>query len=169
MIEFKATVMKFGKMGDKTGWTYIDIPLDLAEELMPNTRKAFRVKGTLDDYTFNGVSLVPIGQGNYIMAINAAMRKAIKKQQGDQLAVRLEVDNAEMTLSEELMECLENDPIAKSYFFTLPKGHQRYFSYWIESAKTTDTKAKRITQAIVALSKHIGYPEMIRANKKQVE
>lgn len=169
MVEFKATVKRFGKMGEKTGWTYIDIPLDIAEQLNPNNRKAFRVKGSLDAYSYNGVNLVPIGEGNYILALNATMRKAIKKQQGDLVLVKMEVDKAEVKLSEDFMECLEDDVDAKTYFLSLPKGHQRYFSNWIESAKTEATKAKRIAQAIVALSKHMGYPEMIRSNKKQID
>ncbi|HEX8548518.1 MAG TPA: YdeI/OmpD-associated family protein [Cytophagaceae bacterium] len=169
MIEFKETVKKFGIMGEKTGWTYIDIPLDLAEQLMPNTRKAFRVKGKIDDHSFSGVSLVPIGEGNYILAINATMRKAIKKQQGDKVLVKMELDLAEMTLSTDLLECLENDQEAKEYFFSLTKGHQRYFSNWIESAKTISTKTKRIAQSLNALSYHLSYSEMIRSNKKKTE
>jgi uncharacterized protein YdeI (YjbR/CyaY-like superfamily) len=60
---------------------------------------------------------------------------------------------------------LKEDLDAFSYFKTLPKSHQQYFSKWIESAKTSQTKTKRIVLAITALSKKQGFGEMIRANK----
>jgi hypothetical protein len=40
-----------------------------------------------------------------------------------------------------------------------------YFSKWIEEAKTSQTKTKRIAMAVTALGLGQGYPEMIRANK----
>ncbi|HQV55523.1 MAG TPA: YdeI/OmpD-associated family protein, partial [Chitinophagaceae bacterium] len=45
-------------------------------------------------------------------------------------------------------------------------SHQKYFSKWIDAAKTEPTKVKRITMAVNALAKKVGYPEMIRAAKK---
>ncbi len=65
------------------------------------------------------------------------------------------------------MACLEDDPNALDFFSQLTKGHQVYFSNWIESAKTVETKTKRITQAVTGLSMGMGYPEMIRYFKKQ--
>jgi len=65
--------------------------------------------------------------------------------------------------------CLNDEPKALAYFNTLPKGHQNYFSKWIEAAKTIETKTKRITMAVIALAKQMGYPEMIRANKAASE
>jgi hypothetical protein len=45
MIKFTATLLKFDKQGEKTGWTYIEIPADLAQKLKPGNKKIFRVKG----------------------------------------------------------------------------------------------------------------------------
>ncbi|MBN8785519.1 MAG: YdeI/OmpD-associated family protein, partial [Terrimonas sp.] len=44
---------------------------------------------------------------------------------------------------------------------------QNYFSKWIESAKTEATRAKRIAMTVSATAKKWGYPEMIRAAKKE--
>ena len=70
---------KFGKQGEKTGWTYIEIPADLAQKLKPGNKKEFKVKGKLDKYVITRVSLLPMGSGIFIMALNAEMRKAIGK------------------------------------------------------------------------------------------
>ncbi|MCH5715098.1 DUF1905 domain-containing protein [Niabella hibiscisoli] len=81
-IHFTAALQKFAENGDKTGWTYIEIPAELAEQLKAGSKKAFRVKGTLDQHPVSGVTLLPAGGGNYIMAVNASMRKGIAKRQG---------------------------------------------------------------------------------------
>jgi uncharacterized protein YdeI (YjbR/CyaY-like superfamily) len=66
-----------------------------------------------------------------------------------------------------MIACLKDDPPAYSHFKTLTKGHQQYFSKWIESAKTSSTKAKRIVMAVTALAKQQGFPEMLRENKNR--
>jgi len=35
-----------------------------------DTKKAFRVKGKLDAYEYKAVSLIPMGEGDFIMAVN---------------------------------------------------------------------------------------------------
>lgn len=168
MIEFKALIERFGKKGEKTGWTYVEVSQEQAEELLPGNKKSFRVKGKLDQYSFEWLALIPMGEGCFILPLNAEIRKAIQKGQGDLLHISMEPDGKEKPLSPEFLVCLEDDPAAKSFFETLPKGHQRYFSNWIESAKTEPTKAGRITQAVIALGMGLGYPEMIRMNKKNI-
>jgi len=169
MIVFTATLQKFHDQGEKTGWTYIDVPHDLADQINPGVKKSFRVKGKLDDYSFEGAALTPMGEGNFILAINAAMRKAIMKERGEEVVVQMEKDTIEKPLSGELLICLEDEPEALEFFNSLPKGHQRYFSNWIESAKTIETKAKRIAQTVNALATKLGFGEMIRMNKKKLD
>ena len=162
MIEFVATIKKFGSQGEKTGWTYIEIPEDLAQKLKPGNKRSFRVKGKLDSYRIEGIALIPMGSGNFIMALNADMRKSIAKRQGSMLKVQLSEDNKGFVFNKDFMDCLNDEPNAKKFFQTLPGSHQRYFSKWIDSAKTEPTKVKRITMAVNALSKQLGYAEMLR-------
>jgi len=169
MVTFTTLIQQFAEQGEKTGWTYIEVPAAIAEQLMPNHKKGFRVKGKLDAYTFSGIALLPMGEGNFIMALKADIRKQIKKRKGDSLKVQLAVDEKPYELCAEFVECLNDEPKAMAYFNTLPRGHQNYFSKWIESAKTVETKSKRIAQAVTALAKKMGYPEMVRFHKEQQE
>ncbi len=169
MVTFTTTIQQFDEQGEKTGWTYIEVPAAIAEQLMPNHKKGFRVKGKLDTYAFSGIALLPMGEGNFIMALKADIRKVIKKRKGDTLKVQLAVDEKPYELCAELVECLNDEPRAIQFFNTLPRGHQNYFSKWIESAKTVETKSKRIAQAVSALAKQMGYSEMIRFQKEQKE
>jgi len=167
MIKFKTTIVKFGAQGEKTGWTYIIIPADVAEKLCPGNRKGFRTKGKLDNYSFSGKSLIPLGKGEFIFTIDAKIRKAIGKRAGAMVNVQIAFDKSEYQMSAEFMDCLKEEPEALEYFNTLTASHQRYFSKWIESAKTEETKAKRIAKSINAFLRKQGFPEMLRWNKKQ--
>lgn len=166
MIEFTATLKQFAEQGEKTGWTYIEIPADLAQDLKPGNKKSFRVKGKLDQYKIAGIALLPMGSGAFIMAVNATMRKGIGKKKGAMVKVLLTEDKKEFQFNADFMECMADEPTAKEFFSSLSGSHQRYFSKWIDSAKTLETRTKRIAWAVTALSKKQGYGEMIRAHKK---
>jgi hypothetical protein len=161
MVKFTATILQFEKQGEKTGWSYITIPADLAAKLKSG-KKSFRVKGKLDNFPIKQIALLPMGSGDFIMPINATMRKGTGKRKGAMLKVELEADNKEFKLSSDFMECLTDDPQALAFFKTLTPGHQRYFSKWIDDARTEPTKTKRIAQAINGLSRKFGFGEMLR-------
>jgi hypothetical protein len=169
MVSFTTTLLQFAEQGEKTGWTYIEIPADVAEKLKPGNKKSFRVKGKLDNFSIKSVAVMPMGGGRFILAVNAAMRKGIGKRKGAMVKVQLQEDKAEIPLNAELMECLQDDPDALAFFKTLPKGHQLYFSKWIESAKTEQTKTARLTRTLIALGKKWNYGQMIRAGKQENE
>lgn len=165
VVQFIVTIKKFDKQGEKTGWTYFEIPADLAKKIKPGNKKSFRVKGKLDSFKISGIALLPMGGGAFIMALNGAMRKAIHKRHGAMLKVQLQEDENPFQFNKEFMECLADEPGAKSFFETLSGSHQRYFSKWIDSAKTEPTKTKRIAMTINALAKKWGYPQMLRASQ----
>ena len=152
-------------MGEKTGWSYIRLPAALALQLKPDNKKSFRVKGRLDEHAVSGVALLPMGEGDFIMALKADIRKALRKQKGDSLTVQLEVDNKKIEPPKDLLDCLADEPKAVEYFKSLPKSHQNYFGNWIKSAKTEGTRAKRIARVVDAMLKKWDYGQMIRAGR----
>lgn len=169
MIHFTAPIKKFDKQGEKTGWTYIQLPVTVSQQLKPGNRSSFRVKGRLDNYPIEKMALLPMGDGSFIFPINATLRKGIKKQKGATIEVHLEIDEEPIKLNADFMDCLHDEPAALKTFESLAKGHRNYFSKWIETAKTEPTKAKRIAMAVNALAKGWGFPEMLRAAKKEKE
>lgn len=165
MVIFETEILKFGQMGEKAGWTYIVISETITEQLSPGNKRPFRVKGTIDNLKLKQVALLPMGDGNFIMPLNASMRKSIRKNEGAIVKASLLQDPSPLKISEELLECLLEEPGAKAFFESLPPSHQHYYSKWIESAKTETTKTKRIAQALNAFVKHQSYSEMMRAIK----
>lgn len=166
MVKFSTTICKFDKQGEKTGWTYIEVPADIARKLMPGNKKSFRVKGKLENYPIAGVALLPMGEGNFVMALNASMRKGLGRRQGAVIRVQLEVDDRPFEFNQDFMDCLSDEPAAKEFFESLPGSHQRYFSKWIDDAKTLPTRAKRIAKAVNGLSKKMNFGEMLRAGRE---
>ena len=88
-ITFTTTILRFASQGEKTGWSYIEIPAKIAEQIKPGVKKSFRVKGTIDDHVIKWVALLPMGEGHFILPINAAMRKGTGKRKGDKVKVSL--------------------------------------------------------------------------------
>lgn len=165
MIKFTALLEKFGKKGEKTGWTYFVIRSEQTKKINPGVKTSFRVKGKLDDLAIKGVALIPMGEGDFIMPVNATMRKGIKKQRGEKIIVQLELDKAELKIDKDLLACIADEPTAKAFFEKLPRSHQNYYSKWIDSAKTDETKAKRIAQSVNGFKMGMNFPEMLRYYK----
>jgi hypothetical protein len=167
MIHFKAVVKKFGEQGEKTGWSYIEVPEEVASKIKPGYKKSFRVKGRLDNYSIDRTSLLPMGGGNFIIPVNATIRKALGKRKGAVIHASLEADERDVEINKAFLECLADEPAALEFFNSLARGHRNYFSKWIEGAKTEETKANRIARAVTALSRKLGYPEMMRMGKEE--
>jgi hypothetical protein len=167
MIKFNTTILKFDKQGEKTGWTYIEISATQAKKINPGVKVSYRVKGKFDQFAFEKIALLPMGEGSFIIPLKGEVRKAIGKKMGDKLTVEIELDSRQIAPSADFMACLKDDPEAMKFFKTLPGSHQRYFSKWIDDAKTMQTRAKRIAMALTSFSRKQGFQEMMRANRKQ--
>lgn len=165
MITYNATIQKFDKQGEKTGWTYMEVPAAIAEQLKPGCKKSYRVKGKLDGFGIAQVALIPMGDGNFIIPLNEVMRKGTGKRKGAILKVQLQEDKKEYELNTEFMECLQDEPAALDFFKSKSASYQRYYSKWIESAKTEATKTKRIALAVSSLAKKMEYGEMLRMQR----
>jgi len=168
MVQFTSVIEQAEEMGEKTGWSYIIVPPDITAQLKPGFKRSFRVKGKLDDHPIRQQALLPIGNGVFMMPLNAGLRKAIRKNKGARLRIKLEEDQSPLKVSEELLECLADSPKAETKFKALPLSHQMYYSKWIESAKTIPTRAKRIGMTIIAMEKNLTFGEMLRLNAQSV-
>src|SRR5689334_22309112 len=109
-LKFNARMLRFGKMGEKSSWTYIEISKDQANKLKPDNKKSFRVKGSFDNYKFEKVAMLPMGDGKFIIPLKGPVRKVLGKEAGATLKVVLELDDRKPTLSPDLMKCLKDDP-----------------------------------------------------------
>lgn len=168
MVTFKAEIERFAEMGEKSGWTYVFIPQAIANEIKADCRKSFRVKGRLDHVEIIGISLVPMGEGNFIMALNGSLRKQLKKDLGAVLALQLEEDTTfKIEMPEDLELCLADEPHLLKNFLKQPKSHQNWYINWLNTAKTETTRTKRIVRIISAMDKNWDFVTMMREGKSR--
>jgi hypothetical protein len=166
-VEFITTMMKFAKKGEKTNWTYIKVNASIADKIKPGVKTTFRVHGQLDEYKISQVALLPTGEGDFYMAINATMRRHLKKQAGARLKVRIAAEVSIPPMDADLVQCLKEEPGAWETFSSLSQSHQRYFNNWVASAKTDNTRAKRIAHTITAMLRNWDYGQLIRSLKRE--
>lgn len=164
MIRFSAKLKKQNKPG---GWTYLIVSAPLIHKLKPG-KKSFRVKGTFNQFPFKRTTLLSFGNDSYLLPFNAAMRKGTGKKEGDKIAVIMKLDHSKPKLSPDLLQCLKEDPAAMDFFKTLTPFFQHLYSSWIESAKTSQTKTRRLVTVVNSLSQKQGYHEVMKAYKNTI-
>jgi hypothetical protein len=133
-----------GQAGKNT--TGIEVPAELLARL--GTSKRPPVSVTINGHTYR--STVATLGGVFMMSLSAENRA---QAGGDEADVELELDTRprEVTVPPDLGEALDRDPAARKRFDGLSYSQQRAHVLSVEGAKTTETRARRIAQAVSAL------------------
>jgi len=134
----------------KGGWTYVALP-----EIKKNKEAAFglvKVKGVIDSYEISCVSLMPFGNGNLILAVKAEIRKAIGKEEGDYVHIRLYKDDSVFQIPDDFKERLIDEGLLE-IFKSYKQWEQKMCIQYIFSAKRQETIKERITKTMYKLKR----------------
>ncbi|HEY8935622.1 MAG TPA: YdeI/OmpD-associated family protein [Cyclobacteriaceae bacterium] len=154
LIDKKYRLEKFQGKG---GWTYARLP-DFSKD--KNAPFGWRkVRGTIDGYEIKKYHLMPMGDGNVMLPVKAEIRKHIKKNEGDLVHVILYPDTEPLVVPEEMLLCLEDEPIALKFFKSISESEQKYYIQWIYSAKREETKIDRLAKSINKLARGVKFYE----------
>lgn len=138
------------KFDGKGGWTYTRIP-----EIPQDKNSPFgwvQVRGFIDSYEIKHYHLMPSGNNQLFLPVKAEIRKAIRKQAGDEVHIILYADTTVFETPEEFLMCLQDEPLALTFYNQIPTSEKRFYTNWIYSAKREETRVNRMAKAINRLA-----------------
>jgi hypothetical protein len=147
LFKFKAKLEKVGS------WTVIVVPIDAKKTF--GTGGYIKVKGTVDAKSFKGMTLMPMGNGNHCLPVNADFRKEIKKDAGDKVIIEFEkdIDMPVIEIPVELKEGFKASREAKKLFDSYSASMKKEYCKYITEGKKKETREKRAVDMVLRLEK----------------
>lgn len=145
MANFRTTLWAAG--GNNVG---IIVPEDIV--LGFGRRKRVPVVVTVDgNYSYRN-TIASMG-GQFLISFNAETRSATGKGAGDEIEVALDVDDAPRTVEipTELAGLFASNPAASKAWSALSYSQQRAHAQSVQSAKSDETRTRRIQKIMSAL------------------
>ena len=143
-MRFRTTILQTGKTA-----AGMEVPPEIVEALGSGRRPKVRV--TIHEYTYR--TTVAVMGGIYMIGVNAENRAGAAVRAGDEIDVDVELDTAprEVNVPGDLAAALAAEPDAARTFDGLSYSNKTWHTYQIESAKTDETRQRRIAKSIEAL------------------
>ncbi len=137
--------VKVQKYPGKGGWTYVVLEYTPSEK---ENSLWVKVKGTVNGAKIEQYKIASMKNGLYMLPLKADLRKKYNIKEGDTVEVFLFLDNSELLVPEEILECLEDFPKALNFFNKMTESNKKYYIDCVAEAKNMDTKVNRINKMI---------------------
>lgn len=143
-MQFRAVIEQSGKTA-----TGIVVPPEVVESL--GAGKKPKVVVVLNGYSYRS-SIAMMG-GDFMIPVSAEVRAGAGVSAGDDVAVEVTVDTEvrEVIVPDDFTQALAGAPAAKAAFEALSYSNKRRHVLSIESAKTAETRQRRIEKALQEL------------------
>ena len=143
-MRFTTTVLT----NDKTA-TGIEIPAAVVDGLGAGKRP--KVYVTINDYTYR--SSIAVMNGKFMVGVSAENRAGCHVKGGDVIDVEITVDNdvRRVDVPEDLARALKTDRAAKAKYEALSYSNQLRHALAVSSAKTDETRKRRLASVLAAL------------------
>jgi hypothetical protein len=134
--------------GEEGARPTVELPFD-GKERFGKARPP--VRGTVNGTDFR--TTVAVYGGVYLIGFNKELRERAGIAIGDEVKVRLELDDEPRTVEvpPALEEALEQDAEAKAAYEGLSYTHRREYAQWIAEAKRDQTRERRVAKAVEML------------------
>ncbi len=143
-MKFRTTIVQSGATA-----TGIPIPDEVMQAL--NAGKKPPVRVSLNGYTYR--STIATVDGAPMVGLSAQNRQAAGVAGGQEVDVDVELDTAprEVDVPVDFAAALDGEPAARATFDGLSNSNKKWHTYQIETAKTDETRQRRIAKSIEAL------------------
>lgn len=154
---FKTKLLRPVKPGNDGSWTFLVLPKTASDQLPRRGRAT--VTGTLNGYPFQ-ITLEPDGQLSHWFKVGEELREAASAVIGDIVTVQISPTEPEPEpqLPDDLQQALVASPAAKAVWEDTTTIARLDWIHWIESAKQTKTRQRRVDNAC----------EMLASGKRRV-
>jgi len=127
----------------------LEVPQAIVEALGRGKRPTVRV--TINGHSWR--SRIAIMRGRYLIGLSNANRQAAGVATGDEVEVAVEFDAEPRVVAEpaDLARALDADPLARAAFNRMAYGLKLKHVRAIETAKSPETRRRRIDKAIAVL------------------
>jgi Bacteriocin-protection, YdeI or OmpD-Associated/Domain of unknown function (DUF1905) len=135
--------------------TVVVVPYDLKEAFGSGRPP---VRATVNGYTFR-TTLFTMG-GRALLGLNREVREAATVEPGQKVSVELERDDEPRTVEvpSDLAAALDADPVVRETFDGLSYTHRKEYVRWIEEAKRTETRTRRVEKSVEMLREGVKTP-----------
>ena len=144
--------MRFNAELESTGKTTagFEVPEEVVEGLGGGAHP--KVSVTVNGFTFR-TSIARMG-GRYLLGVSAERRTAAGISAGDVLDVDVDLDTAprEVEVPDDFAAALAANPKAKAFWDTLSYSNQQWHVTQATSAKTPETRTRRLQKSITLLA-----------------
>ena len=131
------------------GGAYVIFPYSVEQEF--GVKGRLPIKATIDGEPYSG-SLYKYGMPEHMLLILKSTRAKLDKQVGDVVSITLQhdIEERKMETPADFKKLLKVNKLLEP-FEKMSYTHQREWIQWIEGAKKTETRERRLLQAIEKL------------------
>jgi hypothetical protein len=147
VFRFKARLVRDPKAVKTGSWTLLNVPKVVSKKL----NGMAKVEGTINGHPFRA-PLEPNTGGGQRLRVNKAMREGAGADAGDTVKLAILGPEPEPRIPPDLQGALTASHEAKTLWKDLTPIGRRDWIRWVESAKTLETRARRVRRTVEQLS-----------------
>jgi bifunctional DNA-binding transcriptional regulator/antitoxin component of YhaV-PrlF toxin-antitoxin module len=139
------------------GGAYVKVPSKVVTALGGAAR--IPVQATFNGIAYRG-SIVSMGGDTKVLGVLKSIRTELGVSPGDRLTVTVERDDAErvVTVPDDLAAALDAANL-RDAFAALSYSHQREYVTWLDEARRSDTRARRVAETVERLDVGANRPD----------
>jgi hypothetical protein len=137
---------------------YVAVPSERVATLRPSWRKPLPVLVQINDGSATPwrTNLIPSGDGSFRLYLHGAMRKTANVGVGDEVRIRLRVDDAyhsnpAHSMPKWFQEALDSDSAIKENWMRLPPSQRKEVVRYLGALKSQDARERNLQRALGVL------------------